>query len=334
MSACKIKELCIDSDKTLRNYIKNEQILDSPPPDSTENTSNLEFYAENPIIKDEKVNKNYFLKCYICDKEFNLKKEKQQHLKVMHFDIELKCKLCRQKSQTTRGFDNHMMLHANPHLLHHMCQFCGRAYQKNCELKRHIKFSHYDKTNREYNFYCDHCDFKTFSKTNIKRHLTTIHLRIKAFACKLCSDKRYTSKITLEQHMIRKHNLETDFICLLCGKKFASMSFLRSHMKLACNPTNVRERGDPNEYRERLNEETEKYRCKVCGFIVEGKGKIAQHYAQRHKHSNTCQFCSASFNSYSNLKKHIQIIHNKIHKYNCSYCSRTFGQKNQLQSHM
>lgn len=169
---------------------------------------------------------------------------------------------------------------------------------------------------------------------NLKRHLSTIHLRIKAFGCKFCPEKRYTSKITLEQHMITKHNQETEFICK-CRRKFPTMSFLRSHMKLTCsgNPENVRERGDPNSYREKLND-SEQYRCKLCGLIFAGKGKIAQHYAQRHKHSNSCELCPATFNSYSNLKKHIQILHNKIHKYSCSFCSRTFGQKNQLQSHM
>ena len=121
-------------------------------------------------------------------------------------------------------------------------------------------------------------------------------------------------------------------------------------MKSTCSgsPGAVRERGDPNEYREQLGV-SDHYRCKICSVIVEGKGKIAQvkksvleilrlkfyfqHYAQRHKHSNACELCPATFNSYSNLKKHIQILHNKIHKFECSFCGKRFGQKNQLQSH-
>jgi hypothetical protein len=171
---------------------------------------------------------------------------------------------------------------------------------------------------------------------NVKRHLSTIHLGIKAFSCKFCPDKSYTSKITLEQHMITKHNQESDFVCLCCERKFPTMSFLRSHMKTTCsgNSSIRRERGDPSFYRERLSIDSEHYRCKLCGLTCEGKGKIAQHYAQRHKHSNACELCGATFNSYSNLKKHIQILHKKIHKYSCSFCTRTFGQKNQLQSHM
>lgn len=111
---------------------------------------------------------------------------------------------------------------------------------------------------------------------NLKRHLRTIHLKIKAFQCEHCPDKKYTSKVTLDQHMITKHGQETDYCCRCCGRKFPTMSFLRSHMKSTCSgsPAAVRERGDPNEYREHLGEEH--YRCKICSVIVEGKGKIAQ----------------------------------------------------------
>lgn len=266
-----------------------------------------------------------------------MRKEKFEHLETVHRDDDLKCKLCRHKSQTARGFDNHIQIHVFPELLSHqlLCHGCGKSYQKACELKRHIKLAHEDKTKREIYFYCDQCDFKTFSKMNIKRHLMTIHLGIRAFSCKLCPDKKYTSKITLDQHMITKHNQETEFVCQCCKRKFPTMSFLRSHLKSACSGapgSNFRERGNPNEYREALD--NNQYRCKLCGLVCNGKGKIAQHFAQRHKHSNACNLCPATFNSYSNLKKHIQILHKKIHKYSCSFCSRTFGQKNQLQSHV
>ncbi|CAG9808675.1 unnamed protein product [Chironomus riparius] len=276
-------------------------------------------------------------KCYLCELEFRYRKDKFEHLELFHTTDELKCKLCKHKSQTARGLDNHLMVHENPDLLFHMCHICGKKnYQKACELRRHIKLAHGDKTKRLINFYCDNCDFKTFSKMNMKRHLSTIHLKIKAYGCQFCPDKKYTSKITLDQHMISKHGQETEFICQCCKRKFPTMSFLRSHLKSTCSgsPGSVRERADPNAYREPLYDELDHYRCKLCGLVFEGKGKISQHYAQRHKHNNSCNLCAATFNSYSNLKKHIQILHNKIHKYNCSYCTRSFGQKNQLQSHI
>lgn len=392
ISACHIKQVCIDSDKKLKSQIESAFLIENPQPElfdlsminennceltsekirkdlegfedqfevriqhSSENECSIQNGTSKPIrnttfkslLSIESKAKTHPTKqklrecqskihCYICNIGFINKKEKSEHLDSFHTNDELKCKKCKHKSQTARGLDNHLMIHENPDLLFHMCHICGKKnYQKACELRRHIKLAHGDKSKRQINFYCDHCDFKTFSKMNMKRHLNTIHLKIKAFGCQLCPDKKYTSKITLEQHMISKHGQETDFVCQCCRRKFPTMSFLRSHLKSTCSgtPGAVRERGDPNEYREPLYDELDRYRCKLCGLIFEGKGKIAQHYAQRHKHSNSCSLCSATFNSYSNLKKHIQILHNKVHKYSCSYCSRSFGQKNQLQSHM
>lgn len=216
-------------------------------------------------------------KCYLCKEVFSQRKLKYEHLESKHSNDEFKCRICKHKSQTARGMDNHVMLHENPELLSHMCHICSKNYQKACELRRHIKLSHSDKSMRVSKFFCDFCDFKTFSKMNVKRHLRTIHLKIKAFVCQFCPDKKYTSKVTLDQHMITKHGQETDYVCRCCGRKFPTMSFLRSHMKSTCSgsPGAVRERGDPNEYREQLGV-SDHYRCKICSVIVEGKGKIAQ----------------------------------------------------------
>lgn len=112
---------------------------------------------------------------------------------------------------------------------------------------------------------------------SVLSRLVTTYLCLIGITRKVFVDKKYTSKVTLDQHMITKHGQETDFVCRCCGRKFPTMSFLRSHMKSTCSgsPGAVRERGDPNEYREQLGD-TDNYRCKICSVIVEGKGKIAQ----------------------------------------------------------
>lgn len=128
-------------------------------------------------------------KCYLCNKMFYQRKLKHEHLDNVHSSDEFKCRVCKHKSQTARGMDNHMMIHENPELLSHMCHICSKNYQKACELRRHIKLSHSDKSLRLSKFFCDFCDFKTFSKMNVKRHLRTIHLKIKAFQCQFCPGK-------------------------------------------------------------------------------------------------------------------------------------------------
>lgn len=253
------------------------------------------FKTSSSISKTKREPPPSTFKCYLCNASFHQRKLKYEHLEKVHGRDKFKCRVCSHKSQTVKGHDNHLMLHENPDLLSHMCHICSKNYQKACELRRHIKLSHSDKSKRVSKFFCDCCDFKTFSKMNVKRHLRTIHLKIKAFQCQFCPDKKYTSKVatfvtttrlfnnnfglqvTLDQHMITKHGQETDFICRCCARKFPTMSFLRSHMKSTCSgsPGAVRERGDPNEYREQLGD-SDNYRCKICSVVCEGKGKIAQ----------------------------------------------------------
>lgn len=64
-------------------------------------------------------------KCYLCKEEFHQRKLKYEHLETIHINDAFKCRVCKHKSQTARGFDNHMMLHENPELLSHMCHICS-----------------------------------------------------------------------------------------------------------------------------------------------------------------------------------------------------------------
>lgn len=274
------------------------------------------------------------LKCYICGLIQSSKKEKFHHLDSQHSKDEFKCFMCNHhRSQTAKGHDSHLMLHEFPDLLSHACQLCTKNYRTGAELRRHIKLSHSDKSKRRFDFVCDLCGFTTFLKMNVKRHIKTTHLKIKQYRCTLCPDKKYTSKLTLDQHLIIKHGQQSDFVCSSCSRRFPAKSTLTSHLKVCGGPkSKFRERGDPNSYREQIAN-TDSYRCKICGQICTGKSKISQHYAQKHKHDNSCELCGATFNSYSNLKKHIQILHNKVHKFICDTCGKSFGQKNQLKSH-
>lgn len=69
-------------------------------------------------------------KCYLCNVDFATRKQKYKHLELVHCNPkDFKCRICKHKSQTARGIDNHLMLHENPELLSHMCHICSKNYQ-------------------------------------------------------------------------------------------------------------------------------------------------------------------------------------------------------------
>jgi hypothetical protein len=227
ITACKVKEACINADKTLRcqfQYESKEEIPVHEPAVKIESEPDI-FQVEglNNNVKDEPLDeleefcsvdaidydcsrfdpmqsvrrysseeRTYSpekrvkykptppsrakreppptsFKCYLCNEEFHQRKLKYEHLESVHKHDDFKCRICKHKSQTARGADNHIMLHQQPELLSHMCHICSKNYQKACELRRHIKLSHSDKSKRVSKFFCDYCDFKTFSKMNVKR---------------------------------------------------------------------------------------------------------------------------------------------------------------------
>ena len=227
VTACNIKQTCINSDRFLRkeensdfsavkietepDFFQEETVKDEPLDVLDDYLIDYDYLKFDDPMKsvrriepeEEPERRTYRYKpssssrtkreppptsfrCYLCNANFHSRKLKHEHLENSHGNDEFKCLKCRHKSQTARGHDNHLMLHENPELLSHMCHICSKNYQKACELRRHIKLSHSDKSKRISKFFCDFCDFKTFSKMNVKRHLRTIHLKIKAFQCQFC----------------------------------------------------------------------------------------------------------------------------------------------------
>ena len=55
--------------------------------------------------------------------------------------------------------------------------------------------------------YCNNCHI---SKTNVKRHIETVHLRSKIYSCSFCP-KKFGQKVEVKKHMQRIHESEKLF---------------------------------------------------------------------------------------------------------------------------
>lgn len=67
------------------------------------------------------------------------------------------------------------------------------------------------------------------TKFNLKRHIETIHLRIKKYQCKDCK-KLFSSKQNLTEHMYT-HSGARPFSCKICKKIFRQASQLSLHKR-------------------------------------------------------------------------------------------------------
>ena len=53
-------------------------------------------------------------------------------------------------------------------------------------------------------FQCDRCSYEARLKTNLIRHITTVHEKILNFECDVCS-KSFGQKVNLQQHYKKTH---------------------------------------------------------------------------------------------------------------------------------
>ena len=81
-------------------------------------------------------------------------------------------------------------------------------------------------------FCCMHagCGSEYFSKYNLKRHVESVHMKVKNFKCLICT-QLFSSKQSLKEHYYRHEGL-IPFKCLTCDKTFRQASLLSLHKRI------------------------------------------------------------------------------------------------------
>ena len=191
------------------------------------------------------------------------------------------------------------------------CEFCGKYFKKNWELKQHMRI-HYD----EKPFKCETCD-KTFRVNGNLINHKRIHGDIKAFNCDFCG-KSYKQKQTLNQHL-KIHTGDKPFLCDLCNKSFVRKSTLNVHL-LHCSSKRKLSQ---------IQNNPEKYKSESCENKFQ---KVTAPESHNSAKQHQCKTCKKSFNRKFNLHEH-EKIHTGIKDHNCDDCGKSFGRKTLLRRH-
>ncbi|CRL02290.1 CLUMA_CG015301, isoform A [Clunio marinus] len=195
-----------------------------------------------------------------------------------------------------------------------ICTVCGKTFQKAKSLKEHEKLH-----DSNYRKKCSLCDAVIYARS-LKRHMDTVHKKLKSFQCKMCSKRFSTLSLKREHEKRHKQNFEfekyseqlngfSQYNCPNCTLSYENSSSLRKHMQKDCQ----------------ANEKKRIYRypCKKCSKTFFTKISAAKHMKVEHQIviKNTekfCFLCNEEFEDYVN--------HVRLHSCNfsCQFCGSKF----------
>lgn len=108
--------------------------------------------------------------------------------------------------------------------MQHECKVCGRRMAKRFMLVQHMLMHSADKMP------CEHCGRLFARKFELEAHIRAVHLKLKPFDCKYCSES-FASRKTLRHHEYI-HTGEKPYVCDVCGQAFRQQTCLKNHGKV------------------------------------------------------------------------------------------------------
>ncbi|CRK94416.1 CLUMA_CG007923, isoform A [Clunio marinus] len=225
------------------------------------------------------------LKCEYCDFKGANKYKLNKHIKNVH------AKPIKRKSESS------------------ICPECGKVLKGG--VQDHIKAFHQNIKN----FYCDFCEYGTYTRTTFVRHMLAHHLP----KTLKCNDCEYTAanEVMLNLHWDRCHEeSKTKLVCSLCNLTFKRQSSLVDHIK-------------------RKHDKIKNFHCDICDY--ESYTKTEMEYHKLNKHSmnrdHMCDKCGKNFATNRMLYVHVKNVHGE-RRFQCEKCKKDFLNKSRLQRHV
>ena len=173
------------------------------------------------------------------------------------------------------------------------CKECDKKFSVNSKLKRHINSVHLKIKDNICEY--ENCDYKFSENFHLKEHIERVHLNIKNFKCKEC-DFTFYANGDLQQHIKQVHLKIKDFQCEYCDFKCSSKGNLNQHIKM-------------------VHDKIKDFQCEDCDYKCSGKNTLKKHINSVHlKIKNfKCENCEYICSTNGHLQRHIQICTGKEH---------------------
>ena len=156
---------------------------------------------------------------------------------------------------------------------------------------------------------------RRLSTHKIQIHFNFEHQKEVMHECSKC-EATYLDKKSLERHFVEKHQRESlqTQLCPHCAKSFNRASDLNVHVKSV--------------------HEKVKHECHLCNKMCSSKQHLRKHIANVHEGKKPQFQCSMCPKIVISLKRHVELVHEKIKRYVCTICKAQFGQSHNLKAHV
>ena len=282
--------------------------------------------------------------CHYCGKgffdSFNLK----THMDKGHSNNE-KQYIC---DKCGSAYNSHISLKGHireKHPVYYLCTFCEEMFQSSRKLRIHLYNSHEVKCGTKDYYLCWKCQKPFTSSKELDDHLCVEHEMSRLeHHCQLCTDKSYSSKVTLKMHVVETHDLDftkvsnSPFItslfnvikepnintvpsagvqCPVCQRMFSSNRSLADH-------------------RRQVHEKANHIKCQHCPFTAFQPYLMKRHVLRQHTKTTKyeCHQCEYFTYDIGSINVHKRRVHNKVKSFQCAGCDKRFEKKRDYASHM
>ncbi|XP_032523574.2 gastrula zinc finger protein XlCGF17.1-like [Danaus plexippus] len=189
------------------------------------------------------------------------------------------------------------------------------------------------------NYHCKKCDlnFDTFEQLSEHR-LSEEHENMRQ-TCSICN--RSYATLYFKRHM-SLHNLETPYMCDICGKKFVIQGQFNRHrmthfhnLPFKCGLCPYRGRFRESLKMHMRSHTGEKpYQCSECSSRFVNKSNLNKHMlTHKGDHDFKCEACGRGFYTKRDLDLHFKVDHTGIKDHLCNVCGKAFGYRKQMMKH-
>ena len=243
----------------------------------------------------------------------NSKKQKYEHEEIKSDHLGY-CILCSTDFKTYNNLLKHMVQNHLKEDNKYQCDLCEQSFVREDREKFLFHMTQLHNVG-DYRFKCDQCEKVFDTRNNLTVHLKSHQSRI---VCDQCG-KDFKCQASLKSHVKIFHTVDkitkedTVKKCDKCDMEFEVPELLDSHLKVCQN-------------------ELKELKCKLCDTIWVSHLSLSLHLVVEHQSlKSVCDICGEIVKG---LKRHKQVVHEKIYKYYCHLCGKPTNDKDNLNSHM